>query len=205
MHHHELISYQRFLLLLAVFVPVSSLLIYIAWRFDESVVYDGYLVENLQVAFLLLASFMHIKRCRPLYGANQHNLELYIRIFLAFLCVAFAIRELDIKDFGDRLTWQPIEMSIRIVIGAGFLVYILFLLNKTPFFWRQKMVVFASPLFQLAFAGCLFYLLGWPFDKKVFESLSFAQSQMLEEILEFQATVFLLAAAWWPRSIIKKS
>ena len=188
-------SYTRFLLFFASLLMLAGLLVFAGWWLDESIVYDNHLVENLQVLFLLLAAMLH-GRYAMLW--RDSRLDSYVRVFMVFFCIAFLLRELDIKSFGERELWDRIEQALRWLVGLPYLAWLLFLLSKTAFLWSQRQAVFRSPLFHLTVAGCLCYVIGWPFDKKLFTGLSFAQAQLGEEILELWGTSLLLAAAWWP-------
>ena len=86
---------------------------------------------------------------------------------------------------------------LRLLVGIPLFLFVGFLLTKLQFLWQQRMAVFFSPVFQLVVAGCLCYVLGWPFDKKVFAELTFEQCQLAEEILEFCGTAFIMMGAWW--------
>ena len=203
-------SYSRFLLVLALLLPVSFLLCLLGWLNDENIVAGDGIIENTQAVFLFLAVVLHVQWLRSL--ARFPSLDAYIRIFLAFLCAAFMIRELDISDFladftgGPYHFWRAFEMSIRIFVGAFFLTYILFLLPRVPLFWQNRGRILRYPLVQMALMGCVFYLLSWPFDKKLF---SFLPSEgwhfLLEGVVELWATLFLLAAALWPHTLEKSN
>lgn len=191
-------AYRRLLQMILLFFAVSAAVIVGVWLVYEPIVYDNHVVENLQVVFLVLAAAFSVYHAKRLHS---YPLDFYVRIFLVFFVLAFALRELDIDTIITGELGDKTERILRLIVGVPFLAYLVFLVTKTPFLWRSRKAVFSSPVFHLVIAGCFCYVLGWPFDKKVFESLSFAQCQLVEEILEFWGCALIMLACAWKQPI----
>lgn len=200
MTHPAQSAYCHFLRKVGLFMAASGLIIFGTWLIYPPIVRDNHVVENLQVVFLILAAFFSAQNANRL---RQLPLDLYVRVFLVFFALAFGLRELDIDTIIKGDIGKTTEDTLRLIVGVPFLAYLVFLLTKTPYLWRERGAVFASPVFHLVVAGCLCYVIGWPFDKKVFASLSFEQCQMAEEILEFWGTALIMLGAWWKQPITK--
>lgn len=180
-------------LILLLLLPVTGIGSFLLWRNDVSVAFDNHLMEGAQAGFLLLACLVHFYAARS--QSQVGAVGFYTRIFLGFLCIAFAIREVDIDQLGEAPFWQALEQTVRTVVGSLFVFYLLYLLGRIPLFWREKVKLLHWSLVQLSLLGCVFYLLGWPFDKKLLADLSELQSQFIEEMFELWAALALFMAS----------
>lgn len=190
----ESLAYRRYLIIVSTLLLLAGAAIYLTWLFYQPIVFDNHLVENLQVLFLALAAIFSAQNAQRL---RQHSLDFYVRVFLVFFALAFGLRELDVDTIISGQFGKNVENTLRLLVGIPFLCFIAFLCTKFRFLWQSRAAVFHSPVFHFVVAGCLCYVVGWPFDKKVFANLSFEQCQVAEEILEFWGTALIMMGAWW--------
>ncbi|MEC7120865.1 MAG: hypothetical protein VXW65_13330 [Pseudomonadota bacterium] len=153
----------------------------------------------MKAGLLGLAAVYHLLRLTQL--ANRSAMDLYVRLALALLCIAFLVREVDIDLLGESIWWAWAEDMIRIMVGLSILVWYGFLSSKLKVFWAAKSELIHSAVLALSFWGCVWYLGSWPFDKMlVVEDASL--SALIEIIFELSATVTLCMAAWLPEQIL---
>lgn len=116
---------------------------------------------------------------------------------LALFYASFFLREVEVEDLDIP--------NVLIMLGSGigkkyllvtcWLVALGFFLSFTKSTWsafKRWLNTFAGISMLL---GGVFYLLGMPFDKKVF-NITYEQNVLLEEILESVATVWMLISAF---------
>src|SRR5690606_26155196 len=130
-------------------LPLAALLCFTGWWFDKSITAENHLLENTKAVLLFIAVIFHIYRSRTL--PEHQPIDTWVRIALAFLCLGFFLRELDIDKFGDPAIWSVIERSLRGVAIAGLLIWYGYLLTKITTFWQLKFRLIAEPIIQLSF------------------------------------------------------
>jgi hypothetical protein len=176
---------------------VSGALLYVAWLMDPTLADENQLIENAQVACLLLGALLHMHRATCLPSRPEKPAHM-LSVLLAFLCLGCALRELDIDDLGDPRYFEPLETALR-ALALGSLG--LYLLRHVTKLWAVCLFIFrarGAALVHLTLLGILLYVASWPLDKKVFP-LDANISLWLEEMLELYACCMLLAAAYSDR------
>jgi len=176
---------------------VSAALLYAAWLMDPSLADENDLLENAQVACLLLGALLNVHRatCLPSHPETPARM---LSVLLAFLCLGCALRELDIDDLGDPRYFEPLETALR-ALALGALA--LYLLRHVTHLWAVCAFILrslAAPLVHLSLLGILLYVASWPLDKKVF-AIDVSVSLWIEEMLELYACCMFLAAAYSDR------
>lgn len=182
----------------AVILPLAALLCFTGWWFDKNITDEGRILQNAKAVFLLIAVALHVYHSRTL--VLRQPMDTWVRIALAFLCIGFFLREVDIDRIGDPAIWSNIELVLRLIAGSGLLIWYGYLLTKFSLFWQLKWQLFMQPVVLLSFIGCVFYLCSWPFDKKIFTPNGDI-NELFEIIFEMWATLTLCFAAWYPRVI----
>jgi len=176
---------------------ISAALLYVAWLMDPSLADENDLLENAQVACLLLGALLNVHRatCLPSHPETPARM---LSVLLAFLCLGCALRELDIDDLGDPRYFEPLETALRALALGALALYLLghvtHLLAVCVFILRTL----GAPLVHLSLLGILLYVASWPLDKKVF-AIDVSVSLWLEEMLELYACCMFLAAAYSDR------
>jgi hypothetical protein len=183
------------LMLSAALVPAA--LLFLAWRMDPTLADENHLLENAQVACLLLGALLHVHRasCLPALPETPSRI---LSVLLAFLCLGCALRELDIDDLGDPRYFEPLETGLRALALGGLGLY---LLGHVTHLWAVCVSIVRARgtlLVHRSLLGILLYVASWPLDKKVF-ALDVNASLWLEEMLELYACCMFLAAAYSDR------
>jgi hypothetical protein len=171
----------------------ASTTAFLLWRQDAHVVDENHIVENTQVACLLLAAAVHFLRAGALPRLSDRDARL-IRQGLGLFCISLTVRELDIDRMGDRAIASNVELAVR---GAVVVCWVLFswrLLPSIESLWSRKASVACSSLALLTFAGCAFYLASWPFDKFP-DYFGRPEAKFIEQTSQLNATLLLLVAA----------
>jgi|LNFM01.1.fsa_nt_gb hypothetical protein len=148
-------------------------------------------LENMQVALLLLASLLQVWWANTLGRATAF--ERTVAVLLAYLCLACALRELDIDRLGDERIFEPLENVLRGMTLAGLVV---FLAMNVRGLLRQLDLrrCVRDPVIWYVATAVVLYCLSWPLDKKVVP-LEVDHSLMLEEWLELWACASFATAA----------
>jgi hypothetical protein len=176
--------------LVVILCTFTCLSVYL-WQRNPVVAQENQLLENAQVILLLLALAINIFR---MMESNKAKLVRDIRIGLSLCTFALFLREVDIDqlNLGEQL--RAIETSVRTVCGLLLLVFFAYLFRRRYYFWLHSREIIRSPMVYLSILGCLLYVAGWPFDKKVF-SMDFNISQLIEETIELNAAlIFILSS-----------
>lgn len=182
---------HRPLTLLGVPVLLSGIA-YFLWLGDPSVTEEDHLIENGQLAFLLLAALLHGSRWRRAGDAVTRDFH----ACLGLLCLSIAIRELDIDRLGAAAIFEPLEKVLR---GALIIVWLGFgtlLFRHRVLLRGLKRDLAFSPCSRISFIGILGYGCSWFFDKQVFP-LDGQVQQLIEESIQLCATFLFVAAAVW--------
>lgn len=149
-------------------------------------------LELAQATLLILASLLHGERAWRLKIASLEGL---IHAGLALLTYSFALRELEIDQFGASEFWAHLENALRFLgftLWAGLLIVLMWRIK--PIFGNRWLIL-ALPMMKLTLWGGFFYIASWPFDKAVFAALAPASSEFIEEVLELNACIFLFFAS----------
>lgn len=79
---------------------MAALLCTWGWWVDPYVTEEGRLIENIKAGLLGLAAFYHLLRLTQL--SSRSVLDLYVRVALALLCIAFLVREVELTASARR-------------------------------------------------------------------------------------------------------
>ncbi|MFA9477593.1 hypothetical protein ACERK3_04715 [Phycisphaerales bacterium AB-hyl4] len=160
------------------------------WRYDENTMDEHHVVETTQAFLLLMAYLVHSLRA----VRREYRFDAWYRAGLAILCLSFAVRELQIDEFGPAPFWPSIELAIRGLVVVAWVVFIGLLVPRIDWLRGYVRQAFLSPCALFTLAGCVFYVMSWPFDKEKFP-IDPSTSQYIEEMVELLATICLFAAA----------
>ncbi|MEN3367357.1 MAG: hypothetical protein V7606_4631 [Burkholderiales bacterium] len=170
-------------------VPVAS---YFLWKNDPLIAKENGLLEIAQAIFLLLASVLHSERA---FRLKKSALDFTVHAGLALLTLSFALREIEIDEIGSSELWASAERIIRLAAAILWIGFLVFLVPRIRQIYSCRSAILAMPAVILTLCGGLFFLAGWPFDKEIFSALSHASSALIEEVLELNACITLLAAS----------
>lgn len=176
----------------------ASLLSFLLWKNNPLITEENQLLELAQAALLLLACFMHGERA---FRLQITSLDFLLHAGLALLTYSFALRELDIDQFGTSQAWPLVEKILRlagVVLWAGLLI---FLIPKVRQVVARRSALLALPCMVFTIGGGLFFMASWPFDKQFFSFLAHDYSVLIEEILELIACILLFTASLTDASI----
>jgi len=172
-------------------LTASAIILFVFWLRVPALANENHLIENLQTGLLLLAAGLHLIQPRVGRGVACDPI---LRVLLAFLCLACALRELDIDKLGDAAVYAQIEFGLRAVTLGSLLIFIGVNSRRVWQFVRHPQVLWRTTVFRLTVAGIGFYLLSWPFDKGLVP-LTEGHALFIEELLELTACAHLAAAA----------
>lgn len=165
---------------------------FILWKNDPLIAEENQALELVQSTFLLLACFLHGERASRL---KMSALDFLIHAGLALLTFSFALRELDIDQFGTSEIWAQSERVLRFSSAALWIGFLILLMSRIKQVFTRRSAILTLPVMVLAIWGGVFYIASWPFDKEIFSSLSHDYSRFIEEVLELNACVILFAAS----------
>jgi hypothetical protein len=157
----------------------------------SALVKENQLLENLQVALLLGAALLQLRWVQGLAQSAERSRTL--AVLLAYLCLACALREVEIDRLGDARIFKPLETVLRGATLAG-LVFFVATNRRGLRLQFQLGQSLRDPVIGYAVAAVLLYCLSWPLDKQM-TPLDAAQSVLLEEWFELWACTSFLAAA----------
>ena len=180
---------------LAVLISIMltvTVLSFILWKNDPLIAEEGHAIELAESILLLLACFMHGERA---FHLEMSVLNFYIHAGLALLTYSFALRELDIDQFGTSEIWPLVERVFRIAGVVLWVVFFIILMPRIKQIFSRRSAILVLPVMLLTIWGGLFYIASWPFDKELFSTLPHDYSRFIEEVLELNAGVILFAAS----------
>lgn len=171
-------------------VLLASLMTYVLWQRDPTIVKEHRLIETLQAGFLLLAGWLH------LYQGNRlpESLGRGIHRGLSLFCLSLFLREVDINAIVKNELMNYFEMGTRIILALAWIVYAYQMRGQIDAIkanWRR---ICETPAIICTVIGCLFYVLSRPFDKKQFP-WSREVLALFEEMTQLDAALLLLAGA----------
>lgn len=149
-------------------------------------------MENAQAWFLLIGCCLFVTL------AAKMNIRNYRILFatLGLFYLSFFLREVEVED----LNIPYILILIGSGVGKKYLLATCWLIALSFFFFHTTPTWLAFKQWFSTFAGLtialggIFYLLGMPFDKKVFD-LDYEMNVLAEEILESIATFWMFISA----------
>lgn len=157
------------------------------WLGDEEIVKEDHLIENTQVALLLLAFAVHGGRAvlRP------SPLDRLVRIGLALLCLSMLLRELDIH----RLVSPAAELTLRGMVVVGWVAYVAVVVPRLDALWqgRWRLIFSWCGIFTAAAMGL--YAFSLPFDKMLIPLPEYTAKFIEQGVLQLNATIFFFTAA----------
>ena len=183
----EFLSISR-VIVLALVLP-AAFAVY-AWLFNPALAAENGLLEWLQVALLLLAGLMQALRSLTALTRSERT----VRTGLAMLMLCFALRELDINEFGTSAAIVTLEQQVqwvKVVLGFWLLG---FLVISFRHIYVGGRALFFSPMMLFSLLGGALLLLSAIFDGNGV-GISAELAQVVEETLELQADFSLLMAA----------
>lgn len=183
------------LALTAAIALVCALVANRLWHQDTTVTLENRLIENIQVAFLILATLLHALQSSRLPAIA--STDRLCHQILAMLCLSIMVRELDIDRLGPQAGWAYAENLIRLAGGGVWIWLLARVYGHRRHLWHARISILCTPNSVLTGAGVLFYVASWFFDKSVVP-LPAGRSQLWEETLQMSGTVALFTAALRP-------
>lgn len=174
-------------------MALSTALASSLWRYDQRVMEERHIIEMSQAALLMIACGIHavrVFRCASMRDST-------CRMGLALLCLTLAVRETDIDEFGASTLWPVAESVLRGILVMLWVVLGVVVGRRYALLlpaWRQA--AFGSCAVYTV-AGGMLYLLSYPFDKTMVP-LAASPSMFVEEALQMNACILMLAAATLP-------
>ena len=168
----------------------------IFWRNETPVANYNPLLDLVQYCLLVLAVAMHGENA---LRASRTSVNFVVHTGFMWLCCAFLLREIDIDRLGSdpawTWAWAWLEIGVRSIALAMLLVWLWVLAPKLRQMFAARAVILSTPVAVLSILGGAFLVAGWPFDKNMFSFLSPGTSAFIEELLELNGYVLILAGS----------
>lgn len=179
---------------LALSIACVSLCAWIGFHYDPLIAEENHLLENAQVGALALAGIVHGTRA---WRQRRRSLGFLLHAGLAMLMYTFLLRELDIRELDPAGAhfWHMVEHVLRYGGVALWLVLLAYGVPSIKQLFKLRVQVFLLPVMLQTLCAGVFLIAGWPFDKEKFESLPEPVSRLIEETLELDGYLILLAAS----------
>lgn len=171
-------------------IVATTVITYLMWSFNPAVTSENAAIESWQSIFLLLACLLYGYQ----YKNATNNMTRYARCGLMLFCFAVLLREFDIHRIGASSIWKTIEILVRGAALILFLIYLTVVRKKMRTAWSKSREILTSPMVILTILGCVAYILGWHFDKMIFD-IPKNTSVYIEEIIELNATLLFFLAS----------
>ena len=178
---------------LKILLLVLPILGYFLWQLDPMTIEEDGALEMGQTILLLLAGIMHVAQARRFKASS---LAFAIHAGFALLAFSFAVRELDIDQFGTAPVWTILDRGLRIARTALWIGFMVFLIPRLKQLYASRAAIIALPVISMSLVAGLFLIAGGLFDRHVFSWLSLPTSRFLEEVLELDGYLVFLAAAF---------
>lgn len=184
----------RQIALWAVSLVLMSIACWIGFQFDPHLADENHLMENSQALTLLLACLVHGWRASKF---ERSSVAFLLHSGLSLLMYSFLLRELEIREFdaAGQHFWAWTERTVRGIGWSLWVVYLVLFATRIRRVWAARHALLATPVVLCAFCAAVFMAAGWPFDKEKFSSVSPANSAFMEEILELNGYLILLAGS----------
>ena len=179
---------------LLAFLATLSLACWVGYGIDPHLADENHLMENIQSVALLLACLVHGWRASKL---DKKSVGFMLHAGLSLLMYSFLLRELEIREFdapGSHF-WAWTEHIVRGIGWSCWLIYLVAFASRIRRIWALRWQLLATPVIITALCAAVLMASGWPFDKKKFESISEQDSGFMEELLEMNAYIILLAGS----------
>ena len=171
----------------------SNFFLIILWLTGRLQAGDHYLLELYQYSFLVLICSLSMRRAWR-FAKISLNHNFVLNAGLALLTYSFLLRELDIDKFGASPAWAIFEKALRLTGVTLWLIFLMFVIPRRRQLWAKRAIIFTMPMVIMAILSGFFLLASWPFDKKVFSTISYFTSQFIEEMLELNGYIVLFFA-----------
>jgi uncharacterized membrane protein len=163
------------------------------WLGNRAVTEENHSLENLQLAFLILAVGFHLKQ-----GFRVGATPLRIcHLVLALLCFSVFLREFDIDKIGAEEIWGTIETIIRSIAGLAWIYIFYLVVRNLQALWDLRLKILLSVNSLLVATAIAFYLASWFFDKELVP-VPLDVSKFIEESVQLTGTVFFFASSLRP-------
>ncbi len=171
-------------------MAATTMLIWVLWYRDHSVMDDGRAVEASQALLLFVACLVHWRRIKSASDPVARS----VRCGLAILCYSMFLREVDIDKLSEAVWAEHLENSLRLVAVGLWAVFAFRLRPIIPALWRQKRAIALGPAMLCSFAGVYFYLMSYLFDKQWLD-IGLEVNEFGEGVSEVHATTMFLAGS----------
>jgi hypothetical protein len=168
----------------------SNLLALALWQGGLLQAEENQFLELAQGGFLALVCCVCSVRAWGL-ATTSRTLQFLLHAGLALLSYSFLLREVDIDRLGFGPGWAQLELVLRLSGVVLWLALLIFVVPRVTALWAQRVIMFKMPMVLLAMLGGALLVASWPFDKQIFPVLSYATSQFIEEMLEFNGCMVL--------------
>lgn len=178
----------------AVSLVLMSIACWIGFHFDPHLADENHLMENSQALALLLACLIHGWRASKL---ERSSVAFLLHSGLSLLMYSFFLRELEIREFDapGQHFWAWTEHTVRAIGWSLWVVYLVVFATRIRRVWAARRALLATPVVLCALCAAVFMAAGWPFDKEKFASVSPENSAFMEEVLELNGYLILLAGS----------
>lgn len=190
---NSVLEFLRFSRVIALVLVLTAALAVYAGLFNPALAAENAPLEWLQVTILLLAGLVQALRSLAALTRSERT----VRTGLAMLMLCFALRELDINEFGTSAAVVALEQQVQWVKFALGFWLLGFLVISFRHIYVGGRTLFASPMMLFSLLGGALLLLSAIFDGNGV-GISAGLAQVVEETLELQAYFFLLMAAITP-------
>ena len=175
------------ILLLAGLIP----LLFYFWLHDPDLTRENGPLEWLQVVLLIGAVEAHAIHAARL---PRSTAGFVLSSGMSALALAFALREIDVMEFGSSEFFRVLEAAVQVIkiaIGVGLLVFVASRLSQLL---KSLPGVLKQPLYSISLAAGFLLLFTIPFDDNAF-GLHGGLSRFIEEALELASYALLFIAA----------
>ena len=181
-----------FMWIVLLLVLTTSTCSVLAWIQEPLVVEENAILERAQAALLLLGCTMFGIRA---FGLRSSPVVFIAHAGLGLLALSFALRELDIDRIGESSMSAHIEHYLRLFALILWIALFALAIRHLRTLLTALPALLKMPTMVLAIIGGLFLVAGWPFDKALVLRESPQLSLIIEETLELNGYMMLMASS----------
>ena len=186
----EKMDFRSYLSIFIVSSTISFLIFGIIWIKSSRIIHENHLVEYTQALFLFIGFSCFIYSCFK--SKSKPYIILYLCLGIFYL--TFLVRELEPEDTN---TWYAIIINPPIrnywIITLWMIAFLIFIRNAKITFNAFFKWIKLKPGSHILIGG-IYYLIADIFDRNIFH-LSRNSSLFIEEVLELNATVFMVSCS----------